>query len=82
MLLVQRHVRLRPTGRIARPPIGEQASARALRKGFRQRIAIARDHELFGEAVVEGTDRRAGGREFLCRHPQPALLAPGRWRDR
>jgi hypothetical protein len=34
-------------------PIGDQAGARAARKGFRQRIAIARDNALFGEDVVE-----------------------------
>jgi len=52
-------------------PIGDQAGARALRKGFRQRIAIARDNELFGEAVVEA--RRAGlaGENFYAGDRNP-----------
>jgi hypothetical protein len=37
-------------------PVGDQGPARAARKGFRQRIAIARDNRLFGEAVVEARD--------------------------
>ena len=34
-------------------PIGEQASARTARIGFRSRIPLAQGHALFGEAVVE-----------------------------
>ena len=50
-------------------PLGDQAPLRAARKGFRSRIAIARDNLLFGEAVVEaralglkGENYYAGGR--------------------
>ena len=52
-------------------PIGDQAAARAQRKGFRQRIAIARDNVLFGEAVVEA--RRAGlaGENFYAGDRNP-----------
>src|SRR5712671_3837622 len=34
-------------------PLGDQAPLRMARKGFRSRIAIARDNRLSGEAVVE-----------------------------
>ncbi len=47
-------------------PIGDQDSARAARKGFRQRIAIARDSRLFGEQVVEARDMGLAGENFYA----------------
>lgn len=47
-------------------PLGDQASARAARKGFRQRIALASDHALFGEAVVEARQAGLAGENFYA----------------
>jgi len=47
-------------------PIGGQDSARGARKGFRQRIAIARDNRLFGEQVVEARDMGLSGENFYA----------------
>ena len=52
-------------------PIGDQAGARAARKGFRQRIAIARDNSLFGEAVVEARAAGLAGENFYASTRNP-----------
>ncbi|HEX2760700.1 MAG TPA: M15 family metallopeptidase [Rhizomicrobium sp.] len=52
-------------------PIGDQAGARAARKGFRQRIAIARDNQLFGEAVVEARAAGLTGENFYASDRNP-----------
>jgi D-alanyl-D-alanine dipeptidase len=52
-------------------PIGDQAGARAARKGFRQRIAIARDNRLFGEAVVEAREAGLAGENFYASDRNP-----------
>jgi D-alanyl-D-alanine dipeptidase len=46
--------------------IGDQAGARAARRGFRQRIAVARDNALFGEAVVEARAAGLAGENFYA----------------
>jgi D-alanyl-D-alanine dipeptidase len=52
-------------------PIGEQATARAARKGFRSRIAIARDNALYGEAVVEAQGAGLAGANFYASDRNP-----------
>jgi D-alanyl-D-alanine dipeptidase len=52
-------------------PIGDQAAMRAARKGFRQRIAIARDNALFGEAVVEARAAGLAGENFYASDRNP-----------
>lgn len=52
-------------------PIGDQAPARAARKGFRQRIAITRDNELYGEEVVEARDAGLAGENFYASDRNP-----------
>ena len=52
-------------------PVGDQDPARAARKGFRQRIAIARDNRLFGEEVVEARDAGLAGENFYAGHRNP-----------
>ena len=52
-------------------PIGDQAAARAARKGFRSRIPIARDNALFGEAVVEARDAGLAGENFYASDRNP-----------
>ncbi len=52
-------------------PLGEQASARQARKGFRQRIAILRDNALFGEEVVEARDLGLKGENFYASARNP-----------
>src|SRR3954468_2514196 len=52
-------------------PVGDQAPARAARKGFRQRIAIARDNRLFGEDVVEARDVGLAGENFYASDRNP-----------
>ena len=47
-------------------PLGDQAPLRAARKGFRSRIAIARDNSLFGEPVVEARDMGLKGENFYA----------------
>jgi D-alanyl-D-alanine dipeptidase len=47
-------------------PLGDQAPLRAARKGFRSRIAIARDNSLFGEQVVEARDLGLKGENFYA----------------
>jgi D-alanyl-D-alanine dipeptidase len=52
-------------------PVGDQASLRAARKGFRQRIPIIRDNELFGEAVIEARDAGLAGENFYASDRNP-----------
>jgi D-alanyl-D-alanine dipeptidase len=52
-------------------PIGDQAPARAARKGFRTRIAIARDNALYGEAVVEAQGAGLAGANFYAGDRNP-----------
>lgn len=52
-------------------PVGDQGPARSARKGFRQRIAIARDNRLFGEAVVEARDAGLAGENFYASDRNP-----------
>ena len=52
-------------------PIGDQGPARAARKGFRQRIAIARDNHLFGEEVVEAREMGLAGENFYASARNP-----------
>ena len=52
-------------------PIGDQAPLRAARKGFRQRIPITRDNELFGEAVIEARDAGLAGENFYASARNP-----------
>jgi D-alanyl-D-alanine dipeptidase len=52
-------------------PIGDQASARAARQGFRSRIAIARDNALVGEAVVEARAAGLAGANFYAGDRNP-----------
>jgi len=52
-------------------PIGDLASARAARKGFRTRIAIARDNRLFGEKVVEAREAGLKGENFYASARNP-----------
>ena len=52
-------------------PLGEQAPLRAARKGFRTRIAIARDNILFGEGVVDARDLGLKGENFYASTRNP-----------
>ncbi|HZQ40119.1 MAG TPA: hypothetical protein VFA87_04980, partial [Rhizomicrobium sp.] len=52
-------------------PLGDQGPARAARKGFRQRIVLARDNRLFGEAVVEARDAGLAGENFYASERNP-----------
>ncbi len=52
-------------------PIGDQGPARAARKGFRQRIAIARDNRLFAEEVVEAHEMGLAGENFYASARNP-----------
>jgi D-alanyl-D-alanine dipeptidase len=52
-------------------PIGDQVLARAARKGFRTRIAIARDNALYGEPVVEARDAGLAGANFYAGDRNP-----------
>jgi D-alanyl-D-alanine dipeptidase len=52
-------------------PIGEQASARAARRGFRSRIAIAQGNALYGEAVVEAREAGLAGANFYAGDRNP-----------
>jgi D-alanyl-D-alanine dipeptidase len=52
-------------------PIGDQAPARTARTGFRSRISIARDNELFGEAVVEARAAGLAGENFYASDRNP-----------
>jgi hypothetical protein len=64
-------------------PIGEQGPARAARKGFRARIAIARDNQLFGEAVVDARDTGLAGENFYASHRNGCGARwPASWRGR
>ena len=47
-------------------PIGDQASLRSARQGFRSRIALARDNRLFGEGVVEASAKGLKGGNFYA----------------
>jgi len=57
-------------------PIGALAAARAARKGFRSRIAIARDNELFGESVVEARTAGLKGENFYAGNRNPPYWQP------
>ena len=52
-------------------PIGGQDDARALRRGFRQRIAIQRDNELYGEKMVEVREEGLSGINFYASGRNP-----------
>jgi zinc D-Ala-D-Ala dipeptidase len=52
-------------------PLGDQAPARAARKGFRTRIPIARDNALFSESVVEARDSGLKGENFYAGERNP-----------
>ena len=52
-------------------PLGDQAPLRAARKGFRTRIAIARDNLLFGETVVEARTLGLKGENFYAGSRNP-----------
>jgi D-alanyl-D-alanine dipeptidase len=52
-------------------PLEGQARPRALRKGFRARIAITRDNALFGEDVIEARDAGLAGENFYASSRNP-----------
>jgi len=52
-------------------PIGDLAGARAARQGFRSRIPLARDHQLFEEAVVEARAAGLKGENFYAHDRNP-----------
>jgi D-alanyl-D-alanine dipeptidase len=52
-------------------PIGDQGPMRAARKGFRQRVTIARDNRLFAEEVVEARDAGLAGENFYASDCNP-----------
>lgn len=52
-------------------PIGDQGLARQKRKGFRQRVAIMRDHELFAESVCEARQAGLAGTNFYSSDKNP-----------
>jgi len=52
-------------------PIGDQAPARAARKGFRTRVPIHRDNALFGEDLVEARARGLKGENFYASDRNP-----------
>ena len=52
-------------------PIGDLGPTRAARKGYRQRIVLARDHRLFGEEVVEAREAGLAGENFYASGRNP-----------
>ncbi|MBA2589898.1 MAG: peptidase M15D vanX D-ala-D-ala dipeptidase [Alphaproteobacteria bacterium] len=52
-------------------PLGDQAGARAARRGFRTRIPITRDNALFGEAVIEAQEAGLKGENFYAGNRNP-----------
>jgi zinc D-Ala-D-Ala dipeptidase len=52
-------------------PIGDQAAARAARKGFRIRIPIAQDNALSGDPVLEARDVGLSGENFYASDRNP-----------
>lgn len=60
-----------PLEELRHRPIGEQGPLREARKGFRQRIVIARDNRLFGEPVVEARDAGLKGENFYFSDRNP-----------
>jgi zinc D-Ala-D-Ala dipeptidase len=52
-------------------PIGDLGTARAARKGFRQRIPIRRDNALFAEALVEAREHGLMGANFYASDRNP-----------
>ena len=60
-----------PLEELRNRPIGDQAGARAARKGFRSRITISRDHALFGEVVIEARDAGLAGENFYATDRNP-----------
>ncbi len=52
-------------------PIGDQAGARAARRGFRTRIPLSRGCALFAEAVVEARDAGLKGENFYAGNRNP-----------
>ena len=52
-------------------PIGDQVSARERRKGFRSRVPIIRDNQLFGEEVVEARAAGLKGENFYAGDRNP-----------
>jgi len=51
--------------------IGDQAPARAARKGFRTCIPITRDNALYGEAVIEAREAGLAGENFYASGRNP-----------
>jgi len=60
-----------PLEELRNRPIGDQDAARQARKGFRTRIAIARDNRLFGEPVVEARAAGLKGENFYATDRNP-----------
>jgi D-alanyl-D-alanine dipeptidase len=56
---------------LRRRPMDDQAALRAARKGFRQRIAIARDNVLFDESVIEAHEAGLAGENFYASSRNP-----------
>jgi zinc D-Ala-D-Ala dipeptidase len=52
-------------------PIGDQAEARAARRGFRTRIPLSRESALFAEAVVEARELGLKGENFYAGNRNP-----------
>ena len=61
---------------LRRRAIGEQGRARQARKGFRQRIPIVRDNELFAENVVEAREAGLCGENFYASARNPPYWHP------
>lgn len=60
-----------PLEELRNRPIPAQAPARAARQGFRQRIVIARDNQLFAEPVVEARQAGLKGENFYASARNP-----------
>ena len=60
-----------PLEELRNRPLPAQGPMREARKGFRQRIAIARDNRLFGEPVVEARDAGLKGENFYASDKNP-----------
>src|ERR1700753_3330296 len=60
-----------PLEELSKRPLPDQAPAQAARVGFRQRVTIARDNRLFGEAVVEARDCGLQGENFYASARNP-----------
>ena len=60
-----------PLEELRNRPLPAQAPMREARKGFRQRIAIARDNRFFGEPVVEARAAGLKGENFYASDKNP-----------